>query len=114
MSYSRGMLDKRVVVCNPVKVKSKKFGIEEVEYQIAGTIWAAYTPTKGARAMLHGEIDAYLTCMVRCDCHAILNERSRLIIGRKSFLIDSFIAEEGKNECQMVCREIDDINAKQI
>lgn len=112
MSYSRGMLDKRVVVCNPVKVASKKYGIAEVEYQIAGTMWAAYTPTKGARAMMHGEIEAYLTCMVRCDCHEYLNERSRLIIGKKCFVIDSFVEEAGKNEVQMVCHEIDDINAK--
>lgn len=110
MSYSRGMLDKRVVVCNPEKVKSKRFGIDEVEYHISGTIWASYTPTKGARALMHGEIDAYLTCMIRCDCHAILNERSRLIIGKKCFIIDSFVEEPGKNECQMVCHEIDDIN----
>lgn len=112
MSYSRGMLDKRVVVCNPVKASSRKYGITELAYQIAGTVWASYTPTKGARAMLHGEIDAYLTCMVRCDCHPILSERSRLVIGKKCFVIDSFICDESANEVQMVCHEIDDINQK--
>ena len=110
MSYSRGMLDKRVVVCNPYRTQGAKYGMTEVRYKIAGCIWAAYTPTKGARAMMHGEIEAYLTCMVRCDCHDFLTERSRLIIGKKCFVIDSFIEERGKNEVQMVCHEVDDID----
>jgi hypothetical protein len=104
------MLDKRVVVCNPYRTQGAKYGMTEVRYKIAGCIWAAYTPTKGARAMMHGEIEAYLTCMVRCDCHTFLNERSRLIIGKKCFVIDSFIEEKGKNEVQMVCHEVDDID----
>ena len=104
MGYPRGQMDKRVVVLAPVREESE-YGQARVRYEQVLKMWAWVTWVKGTRAMHHGQMDVYQNIMVRCDFNRKIDRHCRLMIGEKCYVIDSFHAEEGKNEIQMTAFE---------
>lgn len=109
MSFNRGFLNKRIKVYNPVRTASD-YGGTTVAYQQAATIWANADYSHGKRAMNQGQLDIYQTLMVRTDCNANLTHRSRLEIDSRYYVIDSFNESKDKNEVQITCFEVEDIN----
>lgn len=106
MSYARGMLDKRVEILNRGEARFNDFGKTGANYEPVKTVWAGCTWTKGVKAMREGALDAYDTCMVRCDWHEELTRQSRLRWDGKTYQIVSLNGDKGLNEMQVTCQEI--------
>lgn len=67
MSYSSGMLNKRVTVAQKDTATTGTFGRNSggVTYTTLGTYWAAVDFVRGIKALREGAVDAYDTIMVR-------------------------------------------------
>lgn len=110
MSYNRGFLKDRAAIWNPDKVDDGYS--KRVAFVKKKQIYCNFDYTHGKRAMNNGQLDIYNAYMVRCDVHSELKPNSRLEHDGRYFIIDSYNVDRQKNECQLTCFEIDDINAK--
>lgn len=108
MSYSTGMMNKRVTVAKPIKDESAttygKSG--DQKYQIIGTFWMAETFTKGVKAMHEGALDAYDTVMFRCRYNGQIDRWCLLKYRGKWYQITSFNEDYQENQIQITATEL--------
>ena len=64
MSYSTGMLNKRIQIYQRAEEQGSTFGKSgQPKYQLLGDFWANETFSKGVKALHEGALDAYDTVM---------------------------------------------------
>ena len=104
MAYSTGILKDRVTILNRKEAQQGKFGLDSagIEFETAGTVWAEVTWAKGKQAMNVGALDVYGVIMVRMRWNSIVNDRSRVMYGGKTYQIlgDTFHAQRQDNTIQ--------------
>jgi len=110
MAYTSGLLKYRVTILNRTEAQQDKFGLDSagVEFESAGTVWASVEWAKGKSALNAGALDAYAVKMVRMRWNTIVNERSRILYGGKTYQIvpDSFNADRQENTIQFLCQQV--------
>jgi SPP1 family predicted phage head-tail adaptor len=66
MSYSTGMMNKRIVVAKRATDTQEAFGKSgQPKYELLGTFWAAEDFNRGTKSLREGAFDAYDTVMFR-------------------------------------------------
>ena len=110
MAYTSGLLKDRVTILNRKEAQQGKFGLDSagIEFEPAGTVWASVDWAKGKGAMNAGALDAYAVKMVRMRWNTIVNERSRILYGGKTYQIvpESFNADRQENTIQFLCQQV--------
>ena len=107
MSYSTGMMNKRVTVAKRATDESANFGKSgQPKYEILGTFWMGETFNKGVKAMREGALDAYDTVMFRCRYNKQLDRWCLLRYNGKWYQITSFQEDYQENQIQMLATEL--------
>ena len=110
MAYTSGLLKDRVTILNRTEAQQGRFGLDSagVEFEPAGTVWASVDFAKGKGAMNASALDAYAVKMVRMRWNNIVNERSRILYGGKTYQIlpETFNADHQGNTIQFLCQQI--------
>ena len=107
MSYSTGMMNKRVTVAKRYQDTQETFGKSgQPKYEILGTFWMGETFTKGVKAMHEGALDAYDTVMFRCRYNANIDRWCLLKFHGKWYQITSFNEDYQENQIQMTAVEL--------
>ena len=107
MTYSTGMMNKRVVVAKRAADDGKSFGkAGQPKYELLGTFWMAETFNKGVKAMHEGALDAYDTVMFRCRFNKHIDRWCLLQYRGKWYQITSFNEDYQDNQIQMTAVEM--------
>lgn len=110
MAYSTGMLRDRVTVLNRREQKVSKFGVDGdgVDWEEAGTVWAAVEWTRGKSAMTAGALDVYGVIMVRMRWNELINMRSRIRHDGTTYQVlpETFHASRQDNTIQLQAQAI--------
>ena len=107
MSYSTGMMNKRVTVAKRYQDTQETFGKSgQPKYELLGTFWMAETFTKGVKAMHEGALDAYDTVMFRCRYNANIDRWCLLKFHGKWYQITSFNEDYQDNQIHMTAVEL--------
>ena len=100
----------RVTILNRTEAQQGKFGLDSagVEFESAGTVWASVEWAKGKSALNAGALDAYAVKMVRMRWNSIINDRSRILYGGKTYQIvpETFNADRQENTIQFLMQQI--------
>lgn len=104
MSYSSGMLDKRIDILNRTAADDGDFGLDSggVTWEKTCSAWASVSFVKGVRAMREGALDAYGVVMVRMRYNDKVNPRSRIVFEGDTYTIqpETFHREHRDNTIQ--------------
>jgi SPP1 family predicted phage head-tail adaptor len=110
MAFSTSLLKHRVQILNRKEAQQGRFGLDSagIEFEPAGTVWAEVTWAKGKAAMNAGALDVYGVVMVRMRWNTIVNERSRILYGGKTYQIigETFHADRQENTIQFHAQQI--------
>ena len=107
MSYTTGMMNKRVTVAKRYQDTQETFGKSgQPKYELLGTFWMAETFTKGVKAMHEGALDAYDTVMFRCRFNANIDRWCLLKYRGKWYQITSFNEDYQENQIQITATEM--------
>ena len=107
MSYSTGMMNKRVTVARRASDEGASFGKSgQPKYEILGTFWMGETFNKGVKAMREGALDAYDTVMFRCRFNKDIDRWCLLQYRGKWYQITSFNEDYQENQIQMLATEL--------
>ena len=115
MSYSTGMLNKRIQIYQRAEEgsdpKGKNFGKSgQPKYQLLGDFWANETFSKGVKALHEGALDAYDTVMFRLRYHACIDRWCLIWYDGKFYQIQSFNADRQQNQIQITAVEMPNQN----
>ena len=107
MSYSAGMMNKRVAVMNPATETQGDFGRQSAgrQFVFAGTFWMAEDFNRGTKSMREGALDAYDTVMFRCRAYVPVKRTSMLVYQGKTWQITSFNEDYQANTIQITATE---------
>ena len=119
MSYSTGMLNKRIQIYQRAEegsdLKGKNFGKSgQPKYQLLGPFWANETFSKGVKALHEGALDAYDTVMFRLRFHACIDRWCLIRYNGTWYQILSFNADEHDNQIQITAQEMPNQNVTVI
>ena len=107
MSYSTGMLNKRIQIYQRAEEQGSTFGKSgQPKYQLLGDFWANETFSKGVKALHEGALDAYDTVMFRCRYIEQLDRWCLLQYHGKWYQITSFNEDYQENQIQMTATEL--------
>lgn len=108
MSYSSGLLNKRITILRMRPAQDGVYGRGSggIKYEAAATIWADVTWAKGKKAMSEGAMDAYDHVMIRCRWNDIINRDCRIIYDGITYGIDSLHPSRQRNEIQITATEL--------
>ena len=108
MSYSAGMMNKRVKVAKRVDSEGGSFGRSSggQKYTILGEFWAAESFNKGVKSLRDGAVDAYDTVMFRMRYHADIDRWCLVQYHGRWYQIQSFNADYQTNEIQITATEM--------
>lgn len=108
MSYSSGMLDKRVTILTRDEGENGSFGYDSggVEWREVATVWAAVDWTRGARAMRQGMADAYDIVMVRMRYRLDIDRHCRLRVDGTTYQIERLRRSRSENTIQITATEV--------
>ena len=108
MSYSAGMMNKRVKVAKRVDSEGGSFGRSSggQKYTILGEFWAAESFNKGVKSLREGAVDAYDTVMFRMRYHANIDRWCLVQYQGRWYQIQSFNADYQTNEIQITATEM--------
>ena len=113
MTYSTGMLKKRITIQNRTAAKMGKYGLESggTEWETVKEVWAAVDNRKGLSGMREGSLDVYVVRMFRCqydDVRDIINVRSRIVYQNLTYQIlgDTLAIDEQENTVQFIAQAI--------
>jgi hypothetical protein len=107
MSYSTGMMNKRVTVARRAIDDGASFGKSgQPKYEILGTFWMAETFNKGVKSMREGSLDAYDAVMFRCRFNKDIDRWCLLQYRGKWYQITSFNEDYQENQIQMLATEL--------
>ena len=100
----------RVTILNRTAAQDGRFGLDSagIEFEPAGKVWASVEWVKGKSALNAGALDAYAVKMVRMRWNTIVNERSRILYGGKTYQIlpDTFNPDRQENTIQFLCQQV--------
>lgn len=107
MSYSTGILNKRITVLQRTYNSQGEYGrgSEGEELQPVVELWAAIDFSRGLKAMREGAMDAYDTVMVRLRWHPAVKRESLLLINGRVYDIQSFNSDRQRNAIQITATE---------
>ena len=113
MSYSAGMLDKRITIQNRKKAVNSELGIDGngILWEDTACVWASVTWAKGARSLNAGALDAYAVKMVRMRFSRCVNMRSRVVYDGQVYAIlpETFNADRQEDTVQFLMQaEVND------
>ena len=113
MTYSSGMLKKRIKIQNRKAATMGKFGLQSAgtEWETVKEVWAAVDNRKGLSGMREGSLDVYVVRMFRCqydDVRDIINVRSRIVYQNLTYQMigDSLAIDEQENTVQFIAQAI--------
>ena len=107
MSYSTGMLNKRIQIYQRAEEQGSTFGKSgQPKYQLLGDFWANETFSKGVKALHEGALDAYDTVMFRLRWHGCIDRWCLIWYEGKFYQIQSFNADRHENQIQITAVEM--------
>lgn len=107
MSYSTGMLNKRITVAKRATDTQETFGkSNQPKYYILGTFWMAEDFNRGVKALREGALDAYDTVMFRCRHIQSLDRWCLLKYQGRWYQILSFNESYQENQIQITAKEL--------
>ena len=110
MAYTSGLLKHRVTILNRTEAQQGRFGLDSagVEFEPAGKVWASVDWAKGKGAMNAGALDVYGVVMIRMRWNTIVNERSRILYGGKTYQIigETFHADRQESTIQFHAQQV--------
>ena len=111
MSYSTGMLNKRIQIYQRAEegsdLKGKNFGKSgQPKYQLLGPFWANETFSKGVKALHEGALDAYDTVMFRLRYHECIDRWCVIRYDGTWYQIQSFHPDPQANTIQITATEM--------
>ena len=108
MSYSAGMMNKRVKVAKRVDSEGGSFGRSSggQKYTLLGEFWAAENFNKGVKSLREGAVDAYDTVMFRMHYHNEIDRWCLVQYHGRWYQIQSFNADYQTNEIQITATEM--------
>ena len=108
MSYSTGMMNKRVKVAKRYEEQNPTFGgsTSVTKYEILGTFWAAEDFNRGVKSLREGAYDAYDTVMFRMRYHEGIDRWCLLKFHGKWYQIQSFNESYQDNTIQITATEM--------
>ena len=107
MSYSTGMLNKRIQIYRRASEQPSTFGKSgQPKYELVGTFWAAESFSKGAKALKEGALDAYDTVMFRLRYTDCIDRWSIIKYNGSFYQIQSFNADQQQNQIQITAVEM--------
>ena len=108
MSYSTGMMNKRIKIAKRVDSEGGSFGRSSggQKYTMLGEFWAAESFNKGVKSMREGAVDAYDTVMFRMRYHAEIDHWCLVQYHGRWYQIQSFNEDYQTNEIQITAIEM--------
>ena len=108
MSYSTGMMNKRIKIAKRVDSEGGSFGRSSggQKYTMLGEFWAAESFNKGVKSMREGAVDAYDTVMFRMRYHAEIDRWCLVQYHGRWYQIQSFNEDYQTNEIQITAIEM--------
>ena len=116
MSYSAGMLNKRVTIAKRVTGQTPTSATDtgKARYEILATVWAAETWNKGVKAMQEGAMDAYDTVMFRMRYRSDVDRWCLIQYHGKWYQIQSLNSDYQENQLQITAIEMPNQNVNII
>lgn len=111
MSYSTGMMNKRVTLLSRQPAADGEFGrgSSGQVYTVGDTVWAAIDFVRGLRALREGAMDAYDTLMVRMRWTPSVTRETLLWHDGRVYEIQSLNGERQSNQIQLNVQERPDL-----
>lgn len=109
MSYTTGMLNKRVAIMARKDTESQSdYGRNGAgrDYEYAGEVCASIVFNKGQKSLREGAIDAYDYLIVRMRYTKLIDRWCVIVWDNRTFQIESFNSDKYLNEIQLLVREI--------
>lgn len=107
MSYSTGMLNKRIEIYRRASEQESTFGKSgQPKYEKVGTFWAAETFSRGAKALKEGALDAYDTVMFRLRYTCAVDRWCVIRYNGSFYQIQSFNSDQQQNQIQITAVEM--------
>ena len=107
MSYSSGMLNKRIVIAKRANDQEPTFGKQgQPRYSIVGEFWAAADFNRGTKALREGAMDAYDTMMFRLRYTDQIDRWCLIQYEGKWYNIQSFNESKQDNQIQITAQEM--------
>lgn len=109
MSYSTGMMNKRVKVAKRSENQNSTFGgsgSNVTKYELLGTFWAAENFNRGVKSLREGAYDAYDTVMFRMRYNKYIDRWCLIQYEGKWYQIQSFNASYQENQIQITAIEM--------
>lgn len=105
MSYSTGMLNKRIRIARRSKQSSDKFG-GKPNYEWLGWFNAGETWSKGVKSLQEGALEAYDTVMFRLRYHDCIDRWCIIWCEGTYYQILSFHSDYHENTIQITAQEL--------
>ena len=107
MSYSSGMLNKRIRIARRSDEQHTQFGEDgKPNYEWLGWFWANETWNKGARVLQQGAIEDYDTVMFRLRFNPNIDRWCIIWCEDTFYQITSFHADRQANTIQLIAVEM--------
>ena len=107
MSYSTGMMNKRVWVAKRASDTQESFGKGgQPKYELLGEFWAAEDFNRGVKSLREGAFDAYDTVMFRMRYNKDIDRWCLLQYHDRWYQIQSFNESYQDNQIQMTAVEL--------
>lgn len=107
MSYSSGMMNRRVAIMVRDTVTEGEFGRNSAGrgYKYGTTVWAAEDFNRGTKALREGALDGYDRVMFRMRWNPTIDRSSMLVYDGKTYQIESFNSDKYHNTIQITAVE---------
>lgn len=111
MSYSTGMMNKRVAVLSRMAASAGEFGRGSggQTYVVSQEVWAAIDFVRGLSALREGALDAYDTVMIRMRWNPKVTRESLLWHDGRMYEVQQLNAERQRNQMQITAQERPDL-----
>ena len=111
MSYSTGMMSKRVGVLSRMAARDGEFGRSSIgqAYIVSQVVWASVDFVRGLKALREGAMDVYDTVMFRLRWNPSVTRESLLWHGGHVYEILQLNAERQRNQLQITAQERPDL-----
>lgn len=107
MSYSTGMMNKRIVVAKRAADTQEAFGKSgQPKYELLGTFWAAEDFNRGVKSLREGAFDSYDTVMFRMRWAKQIDRWCIIQYQGRWYQIQSFNADYQTNQIQITAIEL--------
>lgn len=111
MSYSTGMMNKRVAVLSRMAASAGEFGRGSggQTYVVSQEVWAAIDFVRGLSALREGSLDAYDTVMIRMRWNPTVTRESLLWHDGRMYEVQQLNSERQRNQMQITAQERPDL-----